>query len=82
MTGFPRWIRAWRWIGYTGEKLIINLRQAARPPGADRVRPVRHGKSTPTVYAGLDLAENGMFTGMRGRQIAGRFAASSEARAP
>ena len=25
------------------------------------------------VYAGLDLAENGMFAGMRGRQIAGRF---------
>ena len=25
------------------------------------------------VYAGLELAENGMFAGMRGRQIAGRF---------
>ncbi|WP_230511554.1 hypothetical protein [Salinispora arenicola] len=34
------------------------------------------------VYAGLDLDENGMFSGVRGRQIAGRLSRSTPARSP
>jgi hypothetical protein len=42
------------------------------PNGADAAED-NDSVSATFIYAGLDLEESGMFAGMRGRQIAGRF---------
>jgi hypothetical protein len=54
---------------------VHRLDLSTRPGAAasDQLKYLFDSVSATFVYAGLDLAENGMFAGMRGRQIAGRF---------
>lgn len=51
----------------------LDLRTRAGAAASDQLKYFFDSVSATFVYAGLDLAENGMFAGMRGRQIAGRF---------
>jgi hypothetical protein len=51
----------------------LDLRTRSGAAASDQLKYFFDCISATFVYAGLDLAENGMFTGMRGRQIAGRF---------
>ena len=51
----------------------LDLRTRNGAAASDQLKYFFDCISATFVYAGLDLAENGMFTGMRGRQIAGRF---------
>jgi hypothetical protein len=51
----------------------LDLRTRAGAAASDQLKYFFDSISATFVYAGLDLAENGMFAGMRGRQIAGRF---------
>jgi hypothetical protein len=54
---------------------VHRLDLSTRPGAAasDQLKYFLDSVSATFVYAELDLAENGMFAGMRGRQIAGRF---------
>jgi AAA domain len=51
----------------------LDLRTRAGAQASDQLKYFFDSVSATFVYAGLDLEENGMFSGMRGRQIAGRF---------
>ena len=51
----------------------LDLRTRPGAAASDQLKYFFDSVSATFVYAGLDLAENGMFAGMRGRQIAGRF---------
>lgn len=51
----------------------LDLRTRPGAAASDQLKYLFDSVSATFVYAGLDLAENGMFAGMRGRQIAGRF---------
>lgn len=51
----------------------IDLRTRAGAQASDQLKYFFDSVNATFVYAGLDLEENGMFSGMRGRQIAGRF---------
>ena len=51
----------------------LDLRTRTGAAASDQLKYLFDCLSATFVYAGLDLAENGMFAGMRGRQIAGRF---------
>ena len=51
----------------------LDLRTRTGAAASDQLKYFFDSISATFVYAGLDLAENGMFSGMRGRQIAGRF---------
>jgi hypothetical protein len=51
----------------------LDLRTRSVAAASDQLKYFFDCISATFVYAGLDLAENGMFAGMRGRQIAGRF---------
>jgi hypothetical protein len=51
----------------------LDLRTRKGAAASDELKYFFDSVSATFVYAGLDLAENGMFTGTRGRQIAGRF---------
>ena len=51
----------------------LDLRTRPGAAASDQLKYFFDSISATFVYAGLDLAENGMFAGMRGRQIAGRF---------
>ena len=51
----------------------LDLRTRAGAAASDQLKYFFDSISATFVYAGLDLAENGMFSGTRGRQIAGRF---------
>ena len=51
----------------------LDLRTRSGAAASDQLKYFFDSISATFVYAGLDLAENGMFAGMRGRQIAGRF---------
>jgi hypothetical protein len=51
----------------------LDLRTRSGAAASDQLKYFFDCVSATFVYAGLDLAENGMFAGMRGRQIAGRF---------
>jgi hypothetical protein len=51
----------------------LDLRTRSGAAASDQLKYFFDSVSATFVYAGLDLAENGMFAGMRGRQIAGRF---------
>ena len=51
----------------------LDLRTRAGAAASDQLKYFFDSIGATFVYAGLDLAENGMFAGMRGRQIAGRF---------
>jgi hypothetical protein len=51
----------------------LDLRTRPGAAASDQLKYFFDSVSATFVYAGLDLAENGMFGGMRGRQIAGRF---------
>jgi hypothetical protein len=51
----------------------LDLRTRTGAAASDQLKYFFDSISATFVYAGLDLAENGMFAGMRGRRIAGRF---------
>ncbi|VBA31954.1 hypothetical protein LAUMK4_05632 [Mycobacterium persicum] len=51
----------------------LDLRTRHGAAASDQLKYFFDSVSATSIYASLDLAENGMFTGMRGRQIAGRF---------
>ncbi len=51
----------------------LDLRTRNGAAASDQLKYFFDSISATFAYAGLDLAENGMFAGMRGRQIAGRF---------
>ena len=51
----------------------LDLRTRLGAQASDQLKYFCDSVSATFVYAGLDLEENGMFSGMRGRQIAGRF---------
>lgn len=51
----------------------LDLRTLSGAEASDQLKYFFDCISATFVYAGLDLAENGMFSGMRGRQIAARF---------
>jgi hypothetical protein len=51
----------------------LDLRTRPGAAASDQLKYLFDSVGATFVYAGLDLAENGMFGGMRGRQIAGRF---------
>jgi hypothetical protein len=51
----------------------LDLRTRSGAEASDQLKYFFDSVSATFVYAGLDLEENGMFSGMRGRQIAGRF---------
>jgi TniB protein len=51
----------------------LDLRTRSGADASDQLKYFFDSISATFVYAGLDLAENGMFSGTRGRQIAGRF---------
>jgi hypothetical protein len=51
----------------------LDLRTRHGAAASDQLKYFFDSVSATFIYSGLDLAENGMFTGMRGRQIAGRF---------
>lgn len=51
----------------------LDLRTRSGAAASDQLKYFFDCISATFVYAGLDLAENGMFAGMRGRQVAGRF---------
>ncbi len=51
----------------------LDLRTRNGAAASDQLKYFFDCISATFVYAGLDLAENGMFAGMRGRQIAARF---------
>lgn len=51
----------------------LDLRTRPGAQASDQLKYFFDSVSATFVYAGLDLEENGMFSGMRGRQIAGRF---------
>ena len=51
----------------------LDLRTRSGADASDQLKYFFDSISATFVYAGLDLAENGMFAGTRGRQIAGRF---------
>ena len=51
----------------------LDLRTRSGAEASDQLKYFFDSISATFVYAGLDLEENGMFSGMRGRQIAGRF---------
>jgi hypothetical protein len=50
----------------------LDLRTRAGAAASDQLKYFFDSISATFVYAGLDLAQNGMFSGTRGRQIAGR----------
>jgi len=50
-----------------------DLRTRSGAEASDQLKYFFDSVGATFVYAGLDLEENGMFSGMRGRQIAGRF---------
>jgi hypothetical protein len=67
-------------LGKVGCSLILvdeihrlDLRTKAGATASDQLKYLFDSVSATFVYAGIDLAENGMFSGTRGRQIAGRF---------
>ncbi|GAB2752401.1 ATP-binding protein [Kitasatospora kifunensis] len=51
----------------------LDLRTRAGAQASDQLKYFFDSISATFVYAGLELQEHGMFSGMRGRQIAGRF---------
>ena len=51
----------------------LDLRTRPGAQASDQLKYFYDSVSATFVYAGLDLEENGMFAGTRGRQIAGRF---------
>ena len=51
----------------------LDLRTRKGAAASDELKYLFDSVSATFVYAGLDLAENGMFTGTRGRQLASRF---------
>jgi hypothetical protein len=51
----------------------LDLRTRSGAAASDQLKYFFDCISATFIYAGLDLAENGMFAGMRGRQVAGRF---------
>jgi len=51
----------------------LDLRTRSGAEASDQLKYFFDSISATFVYAGLDLAANGMFSGMRGGQIAGRF---------
>lgn len=51
----------------------LDLRTRPGAQASDQLKYFYDSVSATFVYAGLDLEESGMFAGMRGRQIAGRF---------
>jgi hypothetical protein len=51
----------------------LDLRTRHGAAASDQLKYLFDSVSATFVYSGLDLAENGLFAGMRGRQIAGRF---------
>jgi hypothetical protein len=51
----------------------LDLRTRPGAGASDQLKYFLDSASATFVYTGLDLAENSMFAGMRGRQIAGRF---------
>jgi hypothetical protein len=51
----------------------LDLRTRAGAAASDQLKYLFDTVCATFVYAGLDLAENGMFAGTRGRQLAGRF---------
>jgi AAA domain len=51
----------------------LNLSTRRGQDASDQLKYFFDTISATFVYAGLDLQENGMFNGVRGRQIAGRF---------
>jgi hypothetical protein len=51
----------------------LDLRTRSGADASDQLKYFFDSISATFVYAGLDLSENGMFSGTRGRQIAGRF---------
>jgi hypothetical protein len=51
----------------------LDLRTRTGAAASDQLKYFFDSISATFVYAGLDLAANGMFSGTRGRQIAGRF---------
>jgi hypothetical protein len=53
----------------------LDLRTRKGAAASDELKYLFDSVSATFVYAGLDLAENGMFTGTRGRQLASRFIA-------
>lgn len=51
----------------------LDLRTRTGAEASDQLKYLFDSVGATFVYAGLDLAANGMFSGMRGGQIAGRF---------
>ena len=51
----------------------LDLRTKTGAQASDQLKYFFNSVSATFVYTGLDLDESGMFAGMRGRQIAGRF---------
>ncbi|MEY9934153.1 hypothetical protein ABH926_008817 [Catenulispora sp. GP43] len=69
-------------LGKLGTELVIvdelqnlNLATRAGAETSDQLKYLSERIPATFVYAGLDVEDNGLFTGPRGKQIAGRFAA-------
>jgi Bacterial TniB protein len=60
----------------------LNLRTRAGAEASDQLKYLAERIAATFVYAGIDLAAVGMFSGLRGRQIAGRFVVITTAPLP